>query len=255
MFDARPYMFMRLSTPAASGNLPEQRKGPLSSFYDRAGDLMRWIFDHRVEGPPVLDMNRYFPDGWKFVGAWPQIRAEALAVAERLNQVPRFHEIMKEQADISNSDGRDWRLFVLKAYGVENSKNTVQCPVLSSMAEASADVLSVCISFLGPGKHVPAHRGPFRGVLRFSLALSVPKAADGTSGCLMKIDNKEYRLADGEFLLWDDTFPHEVWNYSDNVRAVLQLDVRRRDLPVDMRILSRIVMFVFRIGIRARGIA
>ena len=33
-----------------------------------------------------------------------------------------------------------------------------------------------------------------------------------------------HRLADGESLLWDDTFPHEVWNRSEEVRIALLLD-------------------------------
>jgi aspartate beta-hydroxylase len=55
--------------------------------------------------------------------------------------------------------------------------------------------------------------------------------------------------------LWDDTFPHEVWNNSDEVRAVLLLDVKRREMPVDMKIFSQFLMMIVRIGIRVRGFA
>ena len=40
-------------------------------------------------------------------------------------------------------------------------------------------MLSACLSFVAPGKHIPVHRGPFRGVLRFHLGLIVPPDADG----------------------------------------------------------------------------
>ena len=80
---------------------------------------------------------------------------------------------------------------------------------------ASPDVLSASISFLAPGKHIPVHRGPFRGVLRFYLVLSMPLAADGRPAAVLKVAGTEHRLADGEYLLWDDTFPHEVINNSN----------------------------------------
>ncbi|HSY86891.1 MAG TPA: aspartyl/asparaginyl beta-hydroxylase domain-containing protein, partial [Verrucomicrobiae bacterium] len=69
----------------------------MAIFYDRAADLIRKIYDSRIQAPPVLDLDRHFPDGQRFVRAWPEIRAEALAIAQRLSRVPRFHEIMKEQ--------------------------------------------------------------------------------------------------------------------------------------------------------------
>jgi aspartate beta-hydroxylase len=227
----------------------------LAIFYDRAADLIRKIYDSRIQAPPVLDLDRHFPGGLKFARAWPEIRSEALDVARRLSQVPRFHEIMKEQTAISANDGRDWRMFILKAYGIANPPNMALCPVLAAIAAASPEVLSVSISFLAPGKHIPSHRGPFRGVLRFYLVLSMPLAADGRPAAVLRVNGADYRLRDGEFLLWDDTFPHEVWNNSGEVRAVLLLDVKRREMPVDMKIFSQFLMMIVRMGIRVRGFA
>jgi aspartate beta-hydroxylase len=127
---------------------------------------------------------------------------------------------MREQTAISANDGRDWRMFILKAYGTEFPHNMAVCPNLAAAVAASPEVLSASLSFLAPRKHIPVHRGPFRGVLRFYLVLWMPPAADGRPAAVLKIDS-----ADGEFLLWDDTFPPEVTNGSDEVRAVLLLDV------------------------------
>jgi aspartate beta-hydroxylase len=227
----------------------------MNVFYDRVADAIRYIYDRRLSAPPVLDWTADFPNAAKFVAAWPDIRREALAVAGRLHEVPRFHEIMREQTAISANDGRDWRLFVLKAYGIRVPKNMAACPRLASVVGAAPDVLSASISFLAPGKHIPAHRGPFRGVLRFYLALSMPRSADGRPAAVLKIAGQEYRLVDGDCLLWDDTYPHEVWNESDQVRIVLLLDVRRGDMPLDMRLFSAMLMSLVRVGIRWRGLS
>ena len=200
----------------------------MNLLYDQTATLIRWIYDRRLVGPPVLDLDQHFPAGERFAAAWRSIRDEAMAVATRLGSVPRFHEIMPEQTAISANDDRDWRMFIIKAYGVEVPENKARCPALAAIVATAPEVLSASISFMAPRKHIPAHRGPFRGVLRFYLGLSMPRLADGRPGAVLKIADREYRLRDGEFMLWDDTYPHEAWNESDRIRAVLLLDVWRQ---------------------------
>jgi aspartate beta-hydroxylase len=227
---------------------------PYDRVYDRAADLVRALYDHRISGPPVLDLDREFAPGAGFVEAWRTIREEALAVARRLREVPRFHEIMPEQASISANDGRDWRMYILKAYGVEQPEKMAACPQLAALVRGMPEVLSASFSFLGPRKHIPPHRGPFRGIMRFYLMLSMPHMADGSPAAVLKVDNVEYRLEEGEFLLWDDTFEHEAWNGSDELRIVLSLDVWRPHMPYDMRALSSVLIQLVRMGIKLRGI-
>ena len=87
----------------------------MRTWYELSAQILRRIYDSRISGPPVLDVATDFPGARHFVEMWPRLRDEALWVAENLNDVPRFHELMAQQADISDNDGRDWRLLVLKA--------------------------------------------------------------------------------------------------------------------------------------------
>lgn len=221
-------------------------------LYDLSAGLIRWVYDSRLSDPPVLDTAARFPEARRFVEAWPVLRDEALRLAENIRQVPRFHELMVEQADISANDDRDWRMFVLKAYGVPFPRNMARCPALAAQVESAPDVLSATLSFLAPHKHIPQHRGPFRGALRFYLGLSVPTAADGRPSTVLMINGIEHRIADGECLLWDDTYPHEVWNRSESLRIALLLDVRRRGMPLDMTLLSRLLIGVAGVAVRLR---
>jgi aspartate beta-hydroxylase len=222
-------------------------------MYDRTASFIRQIYDRRISTPAVLDLDSNFPDWARFADNWEAIRDEALLVGQRLAQVPRFHEIMREQTDISANDGRDWRMFILKAYGVDVPRNRARCATLSALLDECDDVVSCALSFLAPGKHIPRHRGPFRGVLRFHLGLAMPRAADSSLGTLLDVDGEEHRLDDGDCLLWDDTYPHEVWNRTDEVRIALLLDVWRSDMPLDMRMLSHLVAAAVRLGIRVTG--
>lgn len=224
-------------------------------LYDRAADVVRAIYDRRIATPATLDAAHYFPNAQRFVDRWTDIRREALAVAGMLKQVPRFHDIMPAQADISANDGRDWRMFIMKAYGVTVENNLRRCPTIAALLEEAPEVVSATFSYLAPGKHIPEHRGPFRGILRFHLMLSMPNDASGVPACVMNIDGVPYRLGDGESLLWDDTYPHEVWNRSEHVRIALLLDVWRKDMPADVELLSQTILLAAKAVIHMRGMS
>ncbi|RDS81556.1 aspartyl/asparaginyl beta-hydroxylase domain-containing protein [Dyella monticola] len=226
----------------------------MSLLYDLSANAVRRLYDARIDTPPVLDTDTYFPDAVRFIQAWPALREEALAIAERMQAIPRFHEIMPAQMPISANDGRDWRIYVLKVYGTDIDKNLAACPTLARILAASPDVLSATLSFLAPRKHIPQHRGPFRGVLRFQLGLSVPLDTDGQPAAVLALNDREHRIGDGQHLLWDDTYPHEVWNNSDQLRIALLLDVRRRHMPMDLRLLSRALIASVGMVARLRGL-
>ena len=224
-------------------------------LYDRAAGAVRAIYDSRIATPAILDAAHYFPNAERFDDRWADIRREALGVAGMLEQVPRFHDLMPAQADISANDGRDWRMFIMKAYGVPVEKNLKRCPTVAALLDQAPEVVSAVLSFLAPGKHVPEHRGPFRAILRYHLMLSMPRDENGVPACVMNIDGVPYRLDDGESLLWDDTYPHEVWNRSDRVRIALLLDVWRKDMPADVALLSRAILLGTQAVIRMGGMS
>jgi aspartate beta-hydroxylase len=225
----------------------------VAQLYDRAADVVRAVYDRRIATPATLEAEHYFPNAKRFTERWTNIRDEALAVAGTLGKVPRFHDVMPAQTDISANDGRDWRVFIMKAYGVTVEKNLRRVPTVAAILNEAPEVMSATLSFLAPGKHIPEHRGPFRAILRFHLMLSMPNDATGKPACVMNIDGAPHRLGDGESLLWDDTYRHEVWNTSDRVRIALLLDVWRRDMSADMALLSRAILLGTQAVIRMGG--
>lgn len=225
----------------------------MSPTYDWTAGLVRAFYDRCITTPSVLDTFRYFPNAARFSENWRDIRDEALAATQA--GVPRFHEIMPEQTDISANDGRDWRMMILKAYGIGVPENLRRCPFIASLLEQSPEVLSCALSLLAPGKHIPIHRGPFRGILRFHLMLTMPHDEMLRPGCVMEIDSVPYRLAEGETLLWDDTYPHEVWNCGGEVRVALLLDVRRKFMPLHLRLASSVLIAAVQVAMRLRGVA
>lgn len=221
-------------------------------YYDLLAGLLRKVYDLRISGAPVLEAAEHFPESQSFIGSWQSMQKEALNIAKNLAEVPRFHELMKQQADISANDQRDWRMFVIKAYGVDFPENAARCPAIADLVERNPSVLTATISFLAPYKHIPEHRGPFRGVIRYYLGLSVPLASDGLPATELIVDGKVHRVANGECLLWDDTYPHEVRNAAGEMRIALLLDIRRHGMPFDMEVLSGLIVAAIGMVIRLK---
>ena len=84
-------------------------------------------------------------------------------------------------------------------------------------------VKSAYFSILAPGKHIPPHKGPYKGIIRYQLALSVPKNGE----CKIIVDDKDCFWEEGKSVLFDDTYTHEVINNTGEVRIALLLDVKR----------------------------
>ena len=133
----------------------------MGQIYDRATQVVRAIYDSRIATPATLQADRYFPNARRFDERWTDIRDEAFAVAGMFDKIPRFHDIMPAQADISANDGRDWRVFIMKAYGVTVEDNLRRCPTVASILAEAPEVKSAILSFLAPASTSPSTAGRF----------------------------------------------------------------------------------------------
>jgi aspartate beta-hydroxylase len=216
-------------------------------IYNCAVGALRWWFDRRLSDGAILDTEKLFPNARMLVSNWKKISIEASRAIRHPNRLPRLHMSASAPNRHSTDGCMDWRIFIMRAYGVTLYRNLAQCPTVANILAKCPDVLSASLSILGPHNFIPPHRGPFRGVLRGYLVLSMPTHSDGTPASVLTIDHSDYRLREGDFVLWDDTFEHAVRNESDEYRVVLLLDVKRPFMPFDLTVLSSAVVW----GIRA----
>jgi aspartate beta-hydroxylase len=223
------------------------------AVYEAAVGALRRVYDRRVDTPPVLDKRRYFPAHAAFEAEWRAIRAECVALMGELGAIPEFHQLMAEQAPLSRHGGRFWRLYVLRAYGAEHGANQARCPALRRLLKSHPQVTSAAFSILEGGKHIPAHRGPFRGILRYHLPLVIPPPAADRPSNRLRVATTHHFLEEGRGILWDDTYEHEAWNDSPAPRAVLLLDVFRPEMPLGLQLLSRGIVAGVGLGWRVTG--
>jgi beta-hydroxylase len=174
---------------------------------------------HAVHGnPPVYDTGT-FPWAEAVEAEWPLIRAELDRVLTRKEELPGFHEIAADVRSISTDAG--WKSFLICGYGLRSEQAIKACPETWRILKRIPGLKTALFSIFEPGKHLPAHRGPYNGVLRFHLGLRVPDAPDKIG---IKVGGRLCHWREGKALIFDDAFEHEAWNHSGEVRVVLFVD-------------------------------
>jgi beta-hydroxylase len=184
--------------------------------------IERWI----GRRSPVGDTPFYDPATFPWIAdledSWTDIRDELDAVLTDRDAIPAFQDISVDQIELSDDDR--WKTYFLFGYGFEVAEHTAACPRTAELMRAVPGMKTAMFSILAPGKHIPNHRGPYKGVLRYHLGLIVPEPAEG---CRIRVDDEIRHWNEGASLLFDDTYDHEVWNDTDGERVVLFVDVVR----------------------------
>jgi beta-hydroxylase len=71
---------------------------------------------------------------------------------------------------------------------------------------------------------VPRHTGPTKAILTAHLGLIVPKQREA---CHMQVGQHNQVWEEGRAFVFDDMYPHEVWNDTGEDRVILLLHVKR----------------------------
>jgi beta-hydroxylase len=171
-----------------------------------------------VGNPPVYD-NAVFPWAADVEAEWRFIRAELEKVLARQHELPAFQDIASDVATITHDQG--WKTFMLVGFGLPSEHNIRQCPETWRILQKIPGLKTAMFSIFEPGKHLPAHRGPYNGVLRFHLGLIVPEPREKIA---IRVDKQICHWEEGRALIFDDAYEHEAWNHSPHTRVVLFVD-------------------------------
>lgn len=175
----------------------------------------------KVSTAPFLDPKQ-FEWAQHLEDNWELIRKELDVILEYKELIPRFQDISEDQKSISKDD--QWKTFFLYGFGYKADFNCARCPETTKLIESVPGMITAFFSILSPGKHIPEHRGVYKGILRYHLGLKVPQNAED---CRIRVDEIYSHWEEGRGMLFDDTYQHEVWNNTDEFRVVLLMDVIR----------------------------
>jgi ornithine lipid ester-linked acyl 2-hydroxylase len=219
------------------GIAPMQRSTLLARvFMAVVGAAERLNLRSAVLGNPCVYDNAAFPWAADIEREWRPIRAELDRILQRKPDLPNVQDITVDAAAISNDAG--WKIFPLVAYGIRSAPNIALCPHTWRAVRKIPGLKTAMFSVLEPGKRVPAHRGPYNGVLRLHLALLIPEPRERMA---IRIGNELRRWQEGRALIFDDAYEHEVWNETEECRVVLFVDFMK-PLRFPANILNRLLL-------------
>jgi ornithine lipid ester-linked acyl 2-hydroxylase len=175
---------------------------------------------------PTANVTFFDPDSYPWVRAveadWMAIRKELDALLVRREEIPNFQDLSEKQKPLTEGD--QWKTFFLYGYGVEAEENCARCPETVRILKRIPGMKTAMFSILAPKKHIPEHRGMWKGMLRYHLGLIIP----GPKGsCRIRVGQDVRSWEEGKSLVFDDSHLHEAWNDSDSYRVVLFVDLLR----------------------------
>ncbi|XP_026841320.1 aspartyl/asparaginyl beta-hydroxylase isoform X5 [Drosophila persimilis] len=159
---------------------------------------------------------------------WISIREEALALLSHRGYFEDETENLRHMGI--------WQQFELFAKGQLIRKNCQRAPITCSLLKEFPESSGcrrgqVKFSVMQAETHVWPHCGPTNCRLRAHLTLVAPEP-ERTS---LRVAEQERTWREGELIIFDDSFEHEVWHNGTRPRLVLILDMWHPDLTVSQR--------------------
>jgi ornithine lipid ester-linked acyl 2-hydroxylase len=179
-----------------------------------------------------------FPWVSQIEAEWKSIRCELDALMTRRDKIPNFQDVSKAQKALTEGD--QWKTFFFSTFaGKTIDENCAQCPQTARLLQQIPGLRQSMFSILAPRKHIPPHRGPYKGLLRYHLGLMIP----GPEGsCRIRVGDNVRSWKEGKSMIFDDSNEHEVWNDTDSYRTVLFVDfVRPTIFPLS--VVNRVIIW------------
>lgn len=198
---------------------------------------------------PGLSDRPYFPRqqfSWYegLEAATAGIRTELRAVLARQSGITPFLEISDKDAEDAYLGGdrnaRAWDAFFFHRHGQAFADHLAMCPETASalaqvpLTRIAGHAPEVLFSVLAPNTHIKPHHGVTNTRVVTHLPLVIPEG-----DCKLVVGGEAHAWEEGRCVTFDDTFEHEAWNRTDQLRVVLILDTWNPDLTEPERIALR----------------
>lgn len=183
---------------------------------------------------PGLPSSPYFDRG---LFPWlADLEARTDAIAAELDGVlssPRSLEPFLQLSDPSkigeylggSEQPPAWDAFFFFRHGQSYDEHLKSCPSTAQalsrvpLARVAGNAPEVLFSVLAPGTHILPHHGVTNTRSVVHLPLRVPP------DCALRVAGELHVWKRGQCVIFDDTYEHEAWNRSGELRVVLILDV------------------------------
>ena len=150
-------------------------------------------------------------------------------------------------ADKLHSGTWDWHSYILNGSIQPNFEKS--CPKTTAIIQELESALFLnnpfgfsFFSTLHEKSYIKPHHGPMNLRLRIHLPLIVPSdvkpdafSAKPQTKCGIRVGNQIRSWEEGKAIVLDDSYEHEVWNETKEMRVILLLDVWHPDVTLEER--------------------
>lgn len=224
------------------------KSGVTHATYQHALQHPDWLYVPGIKPQAFFDPAGF---DWteKLQACTPAIKAELLALLEDKTGLEPYVNIegdgnKRQWADLNHSDA--WSSFHLFKSAEPIAGNCEHCPATTNavnqvpLVQIAKHAPEVFFSILRPGTHIPPHFGLGNYKLAVHLPLLVPDS------CQIRVGHETRSWSEGQCLIFDDSFQHEAWNNSEQIRAVLIMEIWNPDLTEPERIgIQKVVQAIY----------
>jgi len=197
-----------------------------------------------------IEQDRIFPAGVELESIWQDIRQEGDKLYQSLPD-KNINYLDNYYINIGNESKKNWTTIPLRLFGHDSPYYMEQCPILSNFLREHPEIKSCLFSIMDPGKIIEPHIGPYDGLLRYQLALDIPKHIEtsfntkpidefsdspdditfpikvGKNECYLYVGGEVHEWIEGKGVLFDEANLHGAVNTTSEKRMVLLIDIER----------------------------
>jgi hypothetical protein len=198
--------------------------------------MMSSILTLGIRTPEFLDKDKYFKNNYLFEDPdnFKLLKNEVVSILSKTDNGDKLrmtNDTFNGQnkyigSNIIHENGiiKAWRIINIKVGNEYSADAHKHFPFLVKILKNIPEICSCSISVLQEGVHIPIHVGYYKGIMRYMIPIIVPKDKENVFLC---VNEKKYSWTEGVGVLWDDNYPHKVYNNTKEIRVVIYMDVIR----------------------------
>ena len=181
---------------------------------------MKYIFDNRNIIINEFYSNVLNSEGWS---SWMEY--------DKVSSTPIFTKMTREEiiqrinenTCLIGKGTPSWKLFGLILYKQQLELNASKCPNTLKLLGKCPEIINACFSCLEPGVITALHHDFNHDILRCHIPIIIPEG-----NTAIKINNDIIKWHQNQWFIFDDTFDHQAWNFTDKIRIVLIIDIVKK---------------------------
>lgn len=115
-----------------------------------------------------------------------------------------------------------WQVAGFYFWGAVNKKIIGKCPITIAVLDKIPGVVSASVSIMKPHTEIKGHKGDTNAIYRCHIPLHIPGKLPEVG---FQVEEEMRSWEEGKILIFNDAAYHKAWNFTDQDRVILIVDV------------------------------